>query len=199
MAAKGPTEWMAGPAATPMVDHTGDVVIDHGPASDTDTVEASISYTLGDSIERLFLKGSDNIDGYGNALDNLIRGNDGDNTLSGGAGADRLYGGAGADTFVFDTRDAPGQFDMILDFAVNQDRIALDHDIFTALGVSANGSLAPGQLAYNTATSADHHLIYNIRTGMLYYDEDGSGADAAIAIARLSQAPALHASDLLVV
>jgi Ca2+-binding RTX toxin-like protein len=58
-----------------------------------DTVEASISYGLGANVENLILaNGAGNINGTGNALDNVIQGNDGDNVLT---------GGAGNDTFVF--------------------------------------------------------------------------------------------------
>ena len=53
----------------------------------TDTIEASVSYTLATNVENLTLKGEAEIDGTGNTLDNILKGNDADNTLSGGAGA----------------------------------------------------------------------------------------------------------------
>ena len=40
-----------------------------------DTVEASVSWQLGDNVENLRLTGSNRIDGTGNALDNHIIGN----------------------------------------------------------------------------------------------------------------------------
>jgi VCBS repeat-containing protein len=65
-----------------------------------DTVNASISYTLGNNVENLNLIGAGNIDGTGNELDNVINGNDGNNTLVGNAGNDVLNGGAGADVMI---------------------------------------------------------------------------------------------------
>jgi len=60
-------------------------------------VTSSASYTLGDNIEALTLENG-NIDGTGNALDNVIGGGSGDNLLSGAAGNDTLAGNSGDDT-----------------------------------------------------------------------------------------------------
>jgi Ca2+-binding RTX toxin-like protein len=64
----------------------------------TDTVQASITYTLVANIERLTLTGAAAIDGTGNELDNVIVGNSGVNILRGLAGNDTLNGKAGHDT-----------------------------------------------------------------------------------------------------
>ncbi|MBO3762530.1 calcium-binding protein [Ciceribacter sp. L1K22] len=82
---------------TYIVDSAGDQVQEMA-AQGTDTVRASISYTLGGSVENLVLTGSGNLTGTGNSLANVITGNSGNNTLSGLAGNDRLDGGAGNDT-----------------------------------------------------------------------------------------------------
>jgi Ca2+-binding RTX toxin-like protein len=63
----------------------------------TDTVRASVNYTLGANLENLILTDGAT-SGTGNALDNTITGNDLGNTLSGGAGNDSLIGGHGNDT-----------------------------------------------------------------------------------------------------
>lgn len=63
-----------------------------------DTVEASISWTLSQHVERLVLTGSRALSGTGNAADNHLAGNVAANRLTGGAGQDVLDGGAGADT-----------------------------------------------------------------------------------------------------
>ncbi|MBE7189984.1 glycosyl hydrolase family 28-related protein, partial [Jatrophihabitans endophyticus] len=92
------------------VDHTGDVVTEN-PGEGTDTVCSTITYTLGDNVENLTLLGSDPKNGYGNALDNVLIGNDGANvlkgmdgndTLDGGLGADTMTGGSGDDTYYVD-------------------------------------------------------------------------------------------------
>src|SRR6185295_12125275 len=56
----------------------------------TDSVSSSVSYALGANVENLTLTGSGNVNGTGNALNNVITGNSGNNVLDGGAGADTL-------------------------------------------------------------------------------------------------------------
>jgi Ca2+-binding RTX toxin-like protein len=58
---------------------------------------------LGANVEKLTLTGATAINGTGNELGNVLRGNGADNILDGGAGADTLIGGAGNDTYVLDT------------------------------------------------------------------------------------------------
>ncbi|HBS58919.1 MAG TPA: hypothetical protein DEA44_06620, partial [Firmicutes bacterium] len=68
--------------------------------SGIDTIQASISYIIPDNVENLILTGSDNIDGTGNDLDNVLVGNTGNNVLTGGAGNDHIDGGLGVDTLI---------------------------------------------------------------------------------------------------
>ena len=80
------------------VDHTGDVVSEAG-GDGTDTVKSKVSYTLDDGVENLWLqKGSDAVNGTGNALRNMIVGNGQDNSIDGRSGNDNLIAGAGNDT-----------------------------------------------------------------------------------------------------
>jgi Ca2+-binding RTX toxin-like protein len=85
---------------TYVVDDTGDIV-DESSGSGIDTVFSSIDYSFADAlgeVENLILTGTDNINGTGNGLDNLITGNEGDNILDGDAGNDTLDGGNGNDS-----------------------------------------------------------------------------------------------------
>ncbi|WP_460431482.1 VCBS domain-containing protein, partial [Azotobacter salinestris] len=80
---------------TYVVDNAGDQVIEAADEG-IDTVQAAVSYSLSSNVENLELTGSADIDGNGNALDNVISGNSGNNTLDGGAGNDHFVFGLGS-------------------------------------------------------------------------------------------------------
>jgi Ca2+-binding RTX toxin-like protein len=67
-----------------------------------DTVESSITATLGGNIENLVLTGTGNTTGVGNGLANSLTGNDGNNVLNGAGGADTMAGGLGNDEYWID-------------------------------------------------------------------------------------------------
>ena len=84
---------------TYVVDNTGDVITENANEG-TDTVQSSISYTLGNNLENLTLTGNATINGTGNTFNNTIMGNNAANTLTGGAGNDTLDGGLGNDSLI---------------------------------------------------------------------------------------------------
>lgn len=107
-----------------LVDRIGDSVSETTTTTATDDaggadlVCSAVTFSLDTHsgvrfVEALTLTGRANINGTGNALDNLITGNAGRNVLSGGAGADSLIGGAGHDIYLADAFDTiielPGQ------------------------------------------------------------------------------------------
>ena len=81
------------------VDNASDVVTENA-SEGTDTVFSTLTYTLANTVERLYLQGELTINGTGNALENLLVGNDADNILTGNAGNDSLRGGGGNDTLI---------------------------------------------------------------------------------------------------
>ncbi|MFO0018089.1 MAG: beta strand repeat-containing protein, partial [Synechococcaceae cyanobacterium] len=96
---------------TYIVDSTTDTISEDLGAG-IDTVESSVTYTLGANLDNLILTGTAAINGTGNALnntltgntaDNILTGGDGNDTLDGRSGNDTLIGGTGNDTFVLDS------------------------------------------------------------------------------------------------
>jgi len=69
---------------------------------DSGTIVSSVSYTLGPNDLNLVLTGAADLQGYGNAANNVINGNSGNNLIDGGAGADSMFGGAGNDAYFVD-------------------------------------------------------------------------------------------------
>jgi Ca2+-binding RTX toxin-like protein len=157
----------------------------------TDTVRASIDYTLTDNVENLVLQSGAHA-GTGNSLDNVITGNndgnmlsglggndtlnagsgndklyggDGNDRLIGGAGNDVLYGGAGNDTFVYTSADLGSKrvsyVDTIMDFATG-DKIDL-----SSIDAATRGR---GNNAFTFIGDAD----FTGTAGQLHYYTDGS-------------------------
>ncbi|MER2622433.1 MAG: calcium-binding protein [Accumulibacter sp.] len=73
------------------VDNAADQVIEtNNSLTQIDTVETSITYTLGANVENLKLTGTASINGTGNTLDNVISANALNNVLNGGIGIDTV-------------------------------------------------------------------------------------------------------------
>lgn len=87
---------------TVIVDDVGDYVWE-ATSEGTDTVQSYISYTLQDNFENLILIGGTGVVANGNALANVIRGNDGDNRMDGLGGLDSLMGHGGNDRLTIHT------------------------------------------------------------------------------------------------
>ena len=70
-----------------ILDNPGDVVTEQTNQG-TDTVQSSVTYTLGATVEHLTLTGTAAINGTGNTGKNTLTGNSAANVLTGGAGND---------------------------------------------------------------------------------------------------------------
>ncbi|CAK0763274.1 serralysin [Gammaproteobacteria bacterium] len=209
---------------TYIVNNIGDVVVELTNQGN-DTIQSSITLSLGTNLENLFLTGVKNINGIGNNFANTLVGNEANNGLSGlggndilrgsagidslkgGAGNDVLFGGRGADIFIFDAAlSATTNVDTIQDYDLGgiADKMQLDDDIFTALGsVTTPTQLAVSAFVVGTqAMDANDRIIYNKPTGALYYDADGVGTAAQqVQFAQIGVTlhPILTASDFLVI
>lgn len=135
------------------------------------------------------------IGGIGN---DILNGGIGNDRLFGGIGNDRMTGGLGNDTFYFDARLVSGNRDIITDFNVGNDRIALENAIFTRVG-SLGGLKADAFALGARATEADDRIIYNKATGALFYDADGVGGRAQIQFATLLNKPVVDHTDFFVI
>lgn len=148
--------------------------------------------------------GNDNVWGFagndelfGQNGDDNVNGGDGMDIINGGAGTDTLIGGLDADRFVFETTLGASNIDTILDFQLGQDRIELAQSIFSTLGL---GALSASAFTTGTAaTNSSQRIIYDNSTGAVYYDADGSGAEAAVQFAILSNKAAITHSDFFIV
>lgn len=131
---------------------------------------------------------------YGGAGKDKLYGEDGNDRLYGGLEKDFLHGGAGKDTFVFDTKLGSTNIDTIDDFSVKDDTIWLDDDIFTKAGKV--GDLASGAFYVGTkAHDSSDRIIYDSKSGKLWYDADGNGKGAATQFAQLDAGLKLTAAD----
>ncbi len=154
----------------------------------TDTVQSSITFTIGNNVENLTLTGTANINGTGNALANIIAGNAGNNVLK---------GGAGADTFVFAKFGTANGLDHLNDFVT-----AVDHLSFTGAdyGIAVGHHLTTGELSTTgVATSAAGigQFVYNSTTHTLSWDSNGVTAGGMTDIVVFDNAVAPAAADFL--
>jgi trimeric autotransporter adhesin len=150
-----------------VVDQAGDLVVEDAAAG-IDGVQSSISYALGANVENLTLTGADALNGTGNALDNVLAGNDGANSLSGGAGQDSLIGGAGDDSL-----DGGAGADTLAGGA-GSDRYSIDNagDIIIE-DAGAGIDLVQSALSYSLGAHIENLTL----TGTAALDGTGNGLD----------------------
>lgn len=136
-----------------VVDNLGDIVTEASSSGGTDTVEASVSWTLGANVEKLTLTGLDNLNGTGNTLANTLQGNAGNNRLDGGTGLDTLIGGAGDDTYVVDVAT-----DVVTENA-NEGTDTVESSVTLTLGTNLENLVLTGTAALNGTGNALNNLL----------------------------------------
>jgi len=176
---------------TYFVDNVGDVVTEN-PGEGTDTVKATINYTLGANLENLTLSGTA-ANGTGNGLDNTIRGtnsanvidgatgndlilgNGGDDTITGGSGNDKLNGGTGNDTMTGGIGDDTYYVDSLSDVVTeNPGEGTADKVISTityTIGTNIERLMLYGAAAINGTGNSVDNVMYgneadNVITGL---------------------------------
>jgi VCBS repeat-containing protein len=173
---------MAGGAGndTYVVDHVGDLVIENLNEG-ADLIQSSITYTLTDNVENLALTGTANLNGTGNASDNIILGNSGDNLLIGMEGNDTLDGGAGADSMDGGLGDDIYVVDNMADVVVESANAGIDtvqSSVSYTLSDNVENLKLMGSIdIYATGNALDNILIGNSGANVL---DGGAGADLLI-------------------
>jgi len=187
-----------------VVDSTTDTITEDVEGG-TDTIESSFTYTIEDiaNVENLTLTGTADIDGTGNAENNVITGNianntlnggdgddildggDGDDILTGGLGSNNLFGGEGNDQFVFsgftpfNTTD--NGVDIIADFTTGTDQLVLSKTVFDFLTSDVGIGLSdPLDFDYveddELAGDSTARIVYSLGSGSLFYNQDADTA-----------------------
>jgi Ca2+-binding RTX toxin-like protein len=173
---------------TYVVDNVGDTLIELNGGG-TDTVQSTLSWTLGEALENLTLTGTAALAGTGNALANALTGNSGANRLDGGAGNDTLDGGAGIDTLTGGTGDDVYVVDNVKDVVTENADAGIDtvrSSIAWTLGANLENLSLTGTSAINgTGNALANTLAGNTAANTLnggagndtYLVGRGSGAD----------------------
>ncbi|OBQ34598.1 MAG: hypothetical protein AN487_17725 [Anabaena sp. CRKS33] len=187
-----------------VVDSTTDTITEDVEGG-TDTIESSFTYTIEDiaNVENLTLTGTADIDGTGNAENNVITGNianntlnggdgddsltggDGDDILTGGLGSNNLFGGDGIDQFVFsgftpfNTTD--NGVDIIADFSTGTDQLVLSKTVFDFLTSDVGIGLSDlSDFDYveddELAGDSTARIVYSLGSGSLFYNQDADTA-----------------------
>ena len=170
-----------------IVEVAGETVTENS-SEGTDTVQASVTYTLAANVENLVLTGATAINGTGNGLNNVVTGNSAVNTLNGGAGADTMIGGGDNDIYVVDDvgdtiveNAAEGtdtvQSTVSYSLSSNVERITLTG----AAAVNATGNaldnLITGNSAVNTLSGGLGNDTYVVGSGDLVVEAADEGTD----------------------
>ncbi|MDA8129849.1 MAG: hypothetical protein M0Z73_14285 [Betaproteobacteria bacterium] len=160
-----------------VVDSAADVVLENLDEG-SDSIQASVAYTLADNVENLTLTGAGTINGMGNSLDNILVGNSANNVLSGEAGNDTLDGGAGIDTLAGGIGNDTYIIDSLSDVIVENANEGAD-TVQTGLAFALGSDLENLTLTGTGDVNGTGNNVANILTGNAGNNvlDGGAGAD----------------------
>jgi trimeric autotransporter adhesin len=164
---------------TYVIDDAGDQVtevVDGG----IDTVNAGATFTLTANVENLQLTGTGSINGTGNELANILKGNSGSNIITGGGGDDVLDGLAGADTLIGGQGDDNYYVDNVGDVVTENIGEGTD-TVYSAVSYTL-GANVEQLFLQGGATSGTGNTVNNIIYGTANANvlDGGAGADAFV-------------------
>lgn len=194
---------------TYIIDSAADLVLETGTTSNDEARVYSSAWKLTKGVEDAIVEGALDTTLIGNALDNLLIGFNGADTLQGGAGNDivvgwaghdLLTGNSGSDIFAFDIAPLDLHSDIVTDFVHGSDAIFLASTNSRPFNILPTGQLAAAdfKMLGSGPLDASDRVLYDGATGTLYFDQDGSGAAAAVRFAVLSNLATVDASDIWV-
>ena len=184
--------------------------LDGGAGKDTadysdKSAKVTIALAAGGGTAKIGTANEDTLAG----IENLVGGKAGDkltgdsgiNFLTGGKGNDILKGAGGADRFVFAAKLGSTNVDQIKDFKHNTDKLALDDAIFKTVGSKLKAKAFYAADGASKAHDKDEGIIYDKKTGKVFWDDDGNkaGGHAAVHFATLTTKPPLDHGDFVIV
>jgi Ca2+-binding RTX toxin-like protein len=138
-----------------------------------DTVNASISYTLGANVEKLtLLVGAvDALNATGNSLNNALTGNTYNNAISGGAGNDVINGSSGADTMDGGVGNDFYYVDNVGDSVIESSALATEIDwVYAYINYTLTANVEKLTLTAGlngTGNNSDNNIVGNANSNIL--------------------------------
>ena len=161
------------------VDSAGDQVVEQ-PGEGTDFVSTSVDFTLPDNVEHMYLTGTGDINGTGNALKNTIRDNAGINILAGGAGNDSYVVQNTGDQVIELANEGTDYVNSTASFTLGaniENLVLKGTSNINGTGNDLNNTLT-GNTGINVlagAAGSDHYFVQN--SGDQVVEQPGEGTD----------------------
>lgn len=184
------TQWQAF-NTEPLYDLISEIPLKIVGSDDDDHIEGNdVSFRL------LGRDGNDILEGGSGT--GVLKGGKGNDWLAAGDGQETMYGGQGDDVFLFalSALDPPTVVDKVKDFTPGEDLFALWPAPDAGL---LPGFLLPEQFHKGTSATTDQQIIiYDKKTGRVFFDVDGIGIEAQFQFAKVKAGTKLTADDFIV-